>query len=328
MLAALLLAASGPAATPPPPLPPPPPSPVDPLTVEVESADARRFAALYERTGGKPSAEQIARAYLDRGSYGVHVFMPARIVDAANLAKAVAANPALYARALRVCLPIVEAMSAELRATYLALHGLLPERRLPHIYLVVGADNSGGTAGPGAQVLGLETLCRISDTPERLRETVRGFFAHETVHVFQTDADPTLDPTGETLLGSVLVEGAADFIATLVTGRQIDPARAAWGQAHEAELWRRFEADLATTRAAAGTASGRGTPAGDAFHRWVGNAGDAPEGWPSEAGYWIGQRIWERWYAKQPDKAAAIRRMLTLERLDEVLAGGRFTPAG
>lgn len=311
MLAALLLAAATPAA----------PPPVDPLAAEVESADARRFAALWARTGGKPTAEQLQREYLDPGSYGVGVFTPNRIENAANLARAIAANPARYDRAVRECLPIVEAMSGELRATYLAMHGLLPEQKLPHIYLVVGADNSGGTAGPGAQVLGLEVLCRISDTPEKLRDTVRAFFAHETVHVFQGEAMSS-DFVG-TLLNNVLAEGAADFIATLVTGRQIDPARAAWGRAHEAELWRQFTADLAATRDA-GSEPKRGSPAAIAFHRWIGNAGDPPSGWPSEAGYWIGQRIWERWYAKQPDKHAAIRRMLTLDRTDEVLAAGAF----
>lgn len=317
MIAALLLAVAGPVAVAPPP--------VDPLTVEVEAADADRFAGLWERTGGKPSAEEIQREVLDRGSYGVHVFTDGRIRSAAHLAEVVAKKPEVYGRAIRTCLPIVKAMSAELRATYLAMQGLLPEAKLPHIYLVVGADNSGGTAADGAQVLGLEVLCRISDTPETLRETVRAFFAHETTHALQSAAAAAnAEATTDTLLGGVLAEGAADFVATLVTGRQVDPARAAWGAAHEAELWRRFEADLATTRGVAGSAVKAGTPARDAFHRWVGNAGDAPPGWPGEAGYWMGQRIWQRWYAKQPDKRAAIRRMLTLDRLDEVLAAGRY----
>lgn len=316
VIAALLLAAAGPATAAPPP--------VDPLTVEVEAADAERFAALWERTGGKPAAAEIQREYLDRGSYGVHVFMDGRIQGAAHLAEVIASKPEVYARAIRTCLPIVRSMTAELRATYLAMHGLLPEARLPHIYLVVGADNSGGTAADGAQVLGLEVLCRISDTPEKLRETVRAFFAHETVHALQSAAGPEAEAVGDTLLGNVLIEGAADFIATLVTGRQIDPARAAWGMAREAELWRQFEADLATTRGVAGSDAKPGTPARAAFHRWVGNAGEAPPGWPGEAGYWIGQRIWERWYAAQADKHAAVRRMLTLDRLSEVLARGRY----
>ena len=217
MLASLFLALAGPATVPPPP--------ADPLTITVDTGDADRFAALFERTKGKPTAEQIQTGYLDRGSYGVHVFMAGRIESAANLAATIAAKPEAYARAIRTCLPIVRQTNAELRATYLALHGLFPDQALPRIYIVFGADTSGGTAGPGAQVIGIETLCGLAKSPERLRAILRDFYAHETVHVLQGETDPTT--TAGVLLGSVLVEGAADFVATLVTGRQIDPDRAA-----------------------------------------------------------------------------------------------------
>lgn len=311
MLAALLLAASGPSTVVPPP--------VDPQTAVVHTEDAERFAALFERTGGAPTAEQLQREYLDPGTYGVHVFMPHRIESAANLAKRVAAGRTNYADAIRRCLPVAKRADGELRSIYLALHGLLPEQKLPQIYVVFGADTSGGTAGPGAQVLGLETLCGLAGDEAKFRAVLAAFFAHETVHVFQGE-----EPNGDPLLTSILQEGAADFIATLVTGRQIDPARAAWSEVREAELWRQLQADLAVTRGADWSKMKRGTPAQAALHRWVGNYGDPPAGWPVEAGYWMGQRIWARWYDKQPDKRAAIRRMLTLERLDEVLAGGAF----
>lgn len=302
-----------------------PPPPVDPLTAEVETADADRFAALYRAADGRPDAARLQRDYLDRGSYGVGVFIPDRIRNAAHLAHVVAADPALYARAIGTCLPVVKAMTPELRATYLGLAGLFPDKPLPRIYVVVGADNSGGTAAPGAQVLGLEVLCRIAATPEGLRAVTRSFFAHETVHSLQRDVD--IEKEGGMLLGSVLIEGAADFIATLVGGRQIDPDRATWSTPREAELWRQFQADLVATRGATWKTLVRGTPAGDAFYRWIGNAGSPPPGWPGEEGYWIGQRIWQRWYDRQRDKRVAIRRMLTLERLHEVLAAGAL-PAG
>ena len=298
--------------------------PADPLSASIELADVDRFATLFRRTSGHPSAEQVQREYLDPGSYGVRVFTPDRIRDARHLAATIAANPDLYARALDTCLPIVRGTTAQLRATYLALHGLLPERQLPRIYLVMGANNSGGTAGPGAQVLGLEVLCRMADTPDRLREIMSGIYAHETVHTLQ-DEPEAIRQAGP-LLGSVLIEGAADFIAGLVTGRLMDPARAAWAMPRRAALWRQFEADLVTTRQA-GQNIKRGTAAGDALHRWVGNYGSAPQGWPGELGYWLGQDMWQRWYDRQPNKPAAIRAMLALDDPASVLEQGRFRPA-
>ncbi|WP_313540502.1 hypothetical protein [Sphingomonas sp.] len=297
------------------------PPAVDPLIAQIETDDADRFAALFERTNGRPTAAQLQHEYLDQGSYGIKVFTPNRIRDASYLASRIAAKPDLYARAIRTCLPIAKQTTSELRATYLAFHGLLPERALPRIYLVVGADNSGGTAGPGAQVLGLETLCRISEPPEQLRTILRGFYSHETVHVFQSGDD---GEKGNALLRDVLTEGAADFIAMLVTGQQMDPARAAWAEPREAERWEQFQADLKTTAGLRRNEMKPGTPAAESVHRWVANYGSAPAGWPGEAGYWLGQRIWERWYSRQADKAAAIRAMLELRDPEAVLATGRF----
>ena len=223
-----------------------------------------------------------------------------------------------YAAAIRDCLPVARATTGELRATYLALRGLYPDRALPQIYLVFGAGNSGGTAGPGAQVLGLEKMCEMAPTPDALRALMRFFFAHETVHALQRDPAPEVGP----LLASVMREGAADFVAALATGRPSDPERAAWAGSREAELWRRLGADLEATRGLSPDRVEPGTPAADAMRRWVNNHGSAPSGWPGELGYWMGQRVWERWFDRQPDKRAALDRMLALDRLDEVLAAG------
>lgn len=212
----------------------------------METGDADRFAALWTSTNGRSTADQLQREYLDQGGRGVDVFTPSRIRDAATLFAAITRESDVYARALHACLPILKETTGELRATYLALHALFPDRPLPQIYLVVGADNSGGTASEGAQVLGLERLCKMSANADQFRVILRGFFAHETIHTFQQDGD--VKNNGGVLLGSVLAEGAADFVATLATGRQIDPERAAWAAPREAELWRAFTKDLAITR--------------------------------------------------------------------------------
>lgn len=205
---------------------PPQPTPADPLTATIHTEDAERFARLFAATNGKPSAEQIQKEYLDDGSYGVAVFTPYRIQNAAHLAEAVASDGPSYDRAIRECLPRLKQYNADLRSIYLAMHGLYPDKPLPQIYVVFGAGNSGGTAGPTAQVLGLEVICKTGgDIPEGLRTTLRRFFAHETVHTFQNY--PT-GPKTSPLLANVLTEGGADFIASIVTGETPEPQRANW----------------------------------------------------------------------------------------------------
>lgn len=293
---------------------------VDPLEAKVRTEDARRFVAVFEAAGGKPGAKALQAGYLDGAGRGVEVFTPDRIKDAGNLAKAVNARPQDYRRAIDVCLPAAEAATADLRAIYLALQGLLPNRPLPELHVVFGAGNSGGTAGPGAQVLGLEVICATSPTPEAIRAAFRHYFAHETVHTWQ-DAGPAAET--DPLLVRVLAEGLADYIALLVTGAQPSPERAAWGLAREAELWAQFEADRALIKAALanGASPEKPTPEMEAaFYRWVSNYQNAPEGWPYEVGYWLGQRIVEAYVAKAEDKRAAIDGLLTLNDPAAILA--------
>lgn len=304
------------------------PPPADPLTVEVRAEDAERFARLFAATGGKPTAAQLQKDYLDGASYGVSVFTPGRIGDAERLATAIARDPAAYERAIRTCLPAAKAATADLRAIYLALHGLLPDRKLPQIYLVFGAGNSGGTAGPGAQVLGLEVLCAQEDSIEGFRALLRRFFAHETVHTLQRDR---ASQGPEPLLTGALEEGAADFIAGIVTGQTPDPQRAAWAAPREVELWAEFQQDMAKTRGVDLGAEPEPKAAVAAYLRWLANYKDAPPGWPYELGYWVGMRIWQSYYDRATDKRQAIRDMLDFEDAGTMLkrsgyAGGTAAP--
>jgi hypothetical protein len=302
---------------------PPRPTDADPLTATINTEDVDRFAALMTRTGGKPTAVQLQRGYLDHGSFGIGVFTPDRIVGAEHLATAISKNPSDYALAVERCLPWAKEMTADLRSIYLGLHGALPSARLPQIYLVVGAGNSGGTAEPGAQVLGLEVLCRIAPTRTAFRTTMRHFFAHETVHSFQQDAGMTIG--ADPLLTQVLAEGAADFIARLVTGEEPDDSRAAWAEPREGELWRQFEYDVALTRPLKGDAMpSPGSPERAAFKRWIGNYNNPPAGWPGELGYWMGMRIWERRYVAATDKRAVLREMLSVSSPVAVMRAGAY----
>lgn len=301
------------------------PSAADPLTATVHTEDADRFAELFTANAGRLTAVQLQHDYLDPAGPGVRVFTPNRIVSAQKLADKIAANPDRYAQAIKTCLPAAKAATADLRAIYLGLHGALPEAKLPQVYVVFGAGNSGGTAGPGAQVLGLEVLCRMSPTPARFRQTLRQFFAHETVHSFQQDAGMTMER--DPLLSAILVEGAADFIARLVTGEEPDAARAAWALPRERELWARMKADIDLTRNVSNAKGpAEGSPAAVAYTRWVGNYSSPPKGWPPELGYWMGMRIWERYYDKAPDKHAALRAMLAVRDPRKILAAGALTP--
>ena len=137
---------------------------------------------------------------------------------------------------------------------------------------------------------------------------MRQFFAHETVHTFQGELSPKAK--GDMLLAQALLEGVPDYVTQLVTARVPEPARDAWARQREAWIWQQFQKDAAIVRA--GTdANGAMTPeARAAFRRWFANAGSAPEGWPSELGYWVGMRIAERYVEASGDPRAALDQLL------------------
>lgn len=291
---------------------------VDPLTARVDTDDAARFVRVFEAAHGRPSARQLQDGYLGPGGIGVAVFTPDRIVDAEHLARAVAADPDRYRHAIAVCLPQARRADADLRAIYLAYAGLWPQVRLPPVVALFGAGNSAGSADARAQVIGLESACAGIAEPEAFRARLRHLFAHETLHALQTPLAED-DPARRDLLVWALREGAADFVAALVTG--VDPGGAdnAWAMAREARLWRQFRQDRQTLLEHWPAQAQPDALGQQAALRWFWNNGSAPPGRPAELGYWIGQRVLLTYYLRQADKRAALETLLALRDPERIL---------
>ena len=288
---------------------------VDALSARVNTEDADRFVAIYEAADGSPTAAELQTGYIDPGTEGLKIFTPHRIKDGGNLSAAIAKESVAYRRAIDVCLPLARASSAELRAVYLALVGLLGDPDLPEIYALFGAGNSGGTAGPGAQVIGLEVICRYADSEDEIKSLLRSFYAHETVHTFQTPNEKFVVGV-DALTASVIQEGTADYVAALVTGRPLAPERAAWAEPRAREIWKAFEKDRrATKKLTAEKQYEKGSP----LFRWIGNAGSPPQGWPEELGYWLGMEIAAAYVDAAVDKRAAIKELISMTDPDEII---------
>jgi hypothetical protein len=291
----------------------------EPLRARIQTQDAERFAALF--LADKISAADLQSGYLEGAGRGVQIFTPNRIQDAANLAEQISNRKGDYAHAIATCLPTAESLNAELRAVYLAYRGLLPEFPLPRVYLVFGAGNSGGTAQPDAQVLGLEVLCKEGTTATQFRATMRRFFAHETVHTWQKE--PT-DPETERLLLAALMEGVPDLLSELVTGLEPDPDREVWARPREADIWRRFQEDRVIMQ------SGDESERRAAFKRWFANAGQrvegVPDGWPGELGYWVGRNIARAYFARAANERDALLTLISAQDPAAILQASGYAP--
>lgn len=259
--------------------------------------DADRFARLLQAHPA-PSATQLQTEYIAPGSAGLKIFTPYRIIDAENLAAKIAANPARYRKALDLCLPVAKGMSSVAADTLAQVQRLLKQDEPATVYMLFGANNSGGTAGQAGLVLGLEVLCRNVNNEPEARAILTEFIAHEVTHVYQDRIERPEVPLH--LLAVALNEGFADFVAELATGNRAgsDSERARYGLAHEAELWQRFQVEMADE---------------SKLRSWFFNNNNKAEernGAPPDLGYWLGKRICEAYYARAGDKAAALQTLL------------------
>jgi hypothetical protein len=295
---------------------------VDPLLAVINATDAKRFAMLFERTNGRPTAAQIQKDYVDGAGRGVAIFTPNRIESADNLARAVAADSARYAYAIKTCLPLVDSLTGQMRAIYLAYQGLMPDLALPPVYVVFGAGTSGGFATPGAQVIALEVTCGPGTTPDQFRASMRGLFAHETVHSWQGKPQPAV--LQDLLLLMAVFEGTPDFLATLVTGTYPNADRDKWARAREAQVWADFQRDRLIIRNGSKPDGSLTADANMALQRWFYNYGKAPQGWPFEAGYWVGSRIAQAYFDKASDKQKAIRDLIDAKDPSAILAASGY----
>ena len=271
--------------------------------------DALRFASVFRAAAGSPSAELLQSDYLAPGTPGIAIFTEYRIKDAANLARHVAAERPDYQHAMDLCLPEAQRMHDEVSATIARVATLLGSADSAPTYFLFGAGNSGGTASAEGLGIGLEVICKDAHTPAQAQQIIREFVAHEMTHVFQNRMG--LEMKDHDLLQHVLSEGFADFVMgqALGAGTSVDATRRAYGIAHEAELWRKFQADVAADK-------------GDGD--WLFNGGHQPAGEPADMGYWLGRRLCETYYARAADKAQAMRTLLLLRDPRRILADSGY----
>lgn len=280
------------------------PSGQRPREPRIEVVDVYRFYALYDRTDGRPTAEQLQH-YLDTGTEGLRAFADLRRTTGARIAEAMAKSPDTYADAKR-CLEPLPRVRTRVAAALAELGRLYADARFPAVTIAVGR---GKPVGIGSHVtgiqIGLEALCATeylnADIEDRFVHTI----AHEFVHVQQ--AWNTSDLENLTVLETSLLEGAAEFVAERISGNVAYshlPALVA-GREHE------IESDFLRDRSLRELSG------------WVGNGSTER---PGELGYWVGYRIAKAYYQHADDKSRAIREILEMRDAEGFLAESGWYP--
>jgi hypothetical protein len=272
---------------------------------KVQTEDVERFYKIYEAAGGKPTAEQLQRDYLDVGTDGLRTLAKIRNVTGARIAENLQKRPDIYTNAKR-CMDVLPRVQKRLENSLRELVRLYPQARNPTVTIVVGRGKPVGVGSPltGLQI-GLEALCAVDWLNPNLEDRFVYVITHEYAHVQQ--AKVFTEKEELTVLERSLLEGAAELAAELTSGNVAYSHFTASTKGREKEIETEFAADQDKT---------------DLSH-WLDNSTVEK---PGDLGYWVGYRIAKAYYQHSSDKAQAFREVLEMNDARAFLAKSGWYP--
>ena len=275
----------------------------------IQIEDVARFYRVYDAAHGHPTAAELQRDYLDPGSPGLHHLAVIRNVSGVTIAKALAAHPQIFAQAKR-CMAVLPRVRERVATALRTLGRLYPKSQFPPVTVAVSRGKPAGVADATGVIIGLEASCAADYLNPNVEDRFVHEIAHEYTHVQQALQSPALyNESKPTVLDASLIEGAAEFTATLITGEvafhsPFAPSAETRDRAIEAQ----FVADEDKTD----------------LSQWIDN-GTLTE--PGDLGYWVGYRIVRSYYEHAADKRAALRDILEMKDPKAFLARSGWHPA-
>ena len=275
------------------------------VAAEIHTEDVELFYKIYDAAGGHPTAEQLQRDYIDAGSEGLHHLAKLRNVTGVRIADTLTKRPELYSNARR-CMAALPRVHERVDAAIRTLVRLYPQARTPPVTIAVGRGKPVGVGSPvtGLQI-GLEALCAAEWFNPNVEDRFVHVIAHEYGHVQQVRA--LVDHEHPTVLERSLIEGAAEFVAELTSGRMGYSHFPALTQGREREIETAFAADVDQTD----------------LSRWIDNS-TLEQG--NELGTWVGYRIVKAYYQRAADKQQALREILEMSDPKAFLAKSGWHP--
>ena len=245
---------------------------------------------------------------------GLQDFVSLRIETVALLLECLHAHPQYFA-SLRQNTQSIPSITKAVRASFYALKYLYPHARFPNVYFLIGCLTTAGTTSDRGLLMAIDMFDRTATMPtvelSPWHQTVLAsmndlpfVIAHELIHYQQAPRSAPIS-----LLTQTLVEGEAEFVGELISGRVPHPALHAYGHMHEAALWHAFQQQMHDTR----------------YADWLYNGGQVPDR-PADLGYYVGYRIAESYYNRQSLSHTAIAGLLTTTDYHTLLSQSGYSP--
>jgi uncharacterized protein YjaZ len=281
-------------------------SPADGPVIQID--DVARFYKVYDRAHGGPTAEELQRDYIDPGSHGLHHLASIRNVTGAMIAKALTAHPQIFSDAKR-CMAVLPRVRPRVATALRRLGQLYAAAEFPPVTIAVSRGKPVGVADSTGVIIGLEALCAVDYLNPNAEDRFVHTIAHEYTHVQQALRSPALyNSPKPTVLEASLIEGAAEFTATLITGEvAFRSPYAPSVKAHDRQIETQFVADQNKTD----------------LSDWIDN-GTLTQ--PGDLGYWVGYRIVKSYYQHAPNERQALHDILEMKDAKAFLAKSGWYP--
>jgi hypothetical protein len=139
-----------------------------------------------------------------------------RKITGSRIAETLAKRPQIYANT-KHCRAVLPHLRERLQSVLGKLSVLYPEAKTPPVTIAIGRGKPVGVGSPVTDVqIGLEALCATDWLNPNVEDRFVHVITHEYMHVQQVPA--LVEDEHPTVLEGSLVEGAADFIAELISG--------------------------------------------------------------------------------------------------------------
>lgn len=249
--------------------------------------------------------EIVRNEFIQKGSPGLKAIMQARRYTPEEYLKVMKAYPRFWKSIRRNTLK-ADQFARDIEQGVEKLRAIYPSLRPAAIYFTVGAFRTGGTTLNDQVLIGSEIAMADSSIPTQefgqnlshlspyfhtnpIRELVF-LNVHEFVHTQQKSS------IGQSLLAQTVLEGAAEFVATLALGRPSPNPPISYGKTHHEAIREAFEREMFSTN----------------FDNWLWNNTENAFHM-RDLGYYVGYAICENFYLRMGKTNEAIRQIIELD---------------
>ena len=276
-------------------------------------SDVEHFWEAYDKViTSNDSLDQlriIQKDYIEKGSPGLHAMIDARRYTAEQYLYAIQNYPKFWS-SIRKQTQQINSYSDEIENGINRLKELYPSLKSAKIYFTVGVFRSNGTTVGNKVLIGSEMALTdstvvVEEFPETL-EYFKNYIAtnpnknlsflnvHEYIHTQQKTT------IGNNLLAQTVIEGVAEFIASLALNINSPNPQITFGKKNKAEVRTAFSKEMFSPH----------------FNNWLWNNSENTFK-IRDLSYYVGYTMAEEFYQSSDDKKKAINEMIELDYNDQ-----------